>query len=132
MSLAVKVYEAFKDDERKARALSEVIDELESRTAYLKDITTKGDLEVAKLALQKEIEQVRKELREGELRLQKEIEEVRKELREVELRLQKEIEQVKLPLQREIERVKASVIKWVVGLLLVQTGVIVSIIGLLR
>ena len=35
MSLAVKVYEAFKDDERKARALSEVIDELESRTAYL-------------------------------------------------------------------------------------------------
>ena len=101
-------------------------------TFYLKDITTKGDLEVAKLALQKEIEQVRKELREGELRLQKEIEEVRKELREVELRLQKEIEQVKLSLQREIERVKASVIKWVVGLLLVQTGVIVSIIGLLR
>jgi len=121
MSLAVKVYEAFKDDEKKARTLSEVIDELESRTTYLKDKTTKGDLEVTKLALQKEIEQVRKELREGELRLQREIEEVRKELKEVELRL-----------QREIERVKASIIKWVVGLLLVQTGVIVSIINLLR
>ena len=103
MSLAVKVYEAFKDDERKAKVLSEVIDELESRTTHLKDVTTKGDLEVTKLALQKEIEEVRKELKEVELRLQK-----------------------------EIERVKASIIKWVVGLLLVQTGVIVSIIGLLR
>ncbi|RLA86092.1 MAG: hypothetical protein DRG40_03435 [Deltaproteobacteria bacterium] len=103
MSLAVKVYEAFKDDERKAKVLSEVIDELESRTTHLKDVTTKGDLEVTKLALQKEIEEVRKELKEVELRL-----------------------------QREIERVKASIIKWVVGLLLVQTGVIVSIIGLLR
>ena len=108
-------------------------------TFYLKDITTKGDLEVAKLALQKEIEQGRKELREGELRLQKEIEQVRKEFKEGELRLQREIEEVRkelkeveLRLQREIERVKASVIKWVVGLLLVQTGVIVSIIGLLR
>lgn len=29
MSLAVKVYEAFKDDEKKAKILSEVIDELE-------------------------------------------------------------------------------------------------------
>ena len=91
-----------------------VKDELESRTTHLKDVTTKGDLEVTKLALQKEIE------------------ELKKELKEVELRLQKEIEQVKLSLQREIERVKASIIKWVVGLLLVQTGVIVSIIGLLR
>ena len=83
--------------------LSEVIDELESRTTHLKDVTTKGDLEVTKLALQKEIEELKKELKEVELRL-----------------------------QREIERVKASIIKWVVGLLLVQTGVIVSIINLLR
>jgi len=103
MSLAVKVYEAFKDDERKAKVLSEVIDELESRTTHLKDVATKGDLEVTKLALQKEIEELKKELKEVELRL-----------------------------QREIERVKASIIKWVVGLLLVQTGVIVSIINLLR
>ena len=80
-----------------------VKDELESRTTHLKDVTTKGDLEVTKLALQKEIEELKKELREVELRL-----------------------------QREIERVKASVIKWVVGLLLVQTGVILSVISLLR
>ncbi len=70
MGLAVKVYEAFKDDEKKAKVLSEVVDELESRFSPLRDVATKGDVELAKLALQKEIEQVR-------LSLQKEIEQVR-------------------------------------------------------
>ena len=73
MGLAVKVYEAFKDDERKAKVLSEVIDELESRIAPLRDVATKGDLEVIKLALQKEIEEVRKEIE----KVRKEIEEVK-------------------------------------------------------
>ena len=109
MGLAVKVYEAFKDDERKAKVLSEVIDELESRIAPLRDVATKGDLEVTKLALQKEIEEVRKE-----------IEEVRGE-----------VEKVRLLLEKRIEEVKASVVKWVVGLLVLQTGVIVSVIALL-
>ena len=109
MGLAVKVYEAFKDDERKAKVLSEVIDELESRIAPLRDVATKGDLEVTKLALQKEIEEVRKE-----------IEEVRGE-----------VEKVRLLLEKRIEEVKASIVKWVVGLLVVQTGVIVSVIALL-
>jgi len=97
------VYEAFKDDEKKAKILSEVIDELESRIAPLRDVATRGDLDVVKLALQKEIEQVR-------------------------LSLQKEIEQVR----KEIESAKASTIKWVIGLLVLQTGVIVSVIALLR
>jgi len=110
MSLAVKVYEAFKDDERKAKVLSEVIDELESRIAPLRDVATKGDLELTKLALQKEIEEVRKE-----------IEEVRGE-----------VEKVRLSLEKRIEEVKASVVKWVVGLLVLQTGVIVSVIALVR
>ena len=103
MRLAAKVYEAFKDDEQKARILSEVVEELESRIAPLRDVATKGALEVTKLTLQKEIEQVR-------------------------LSLQKEIEQVR----REIEQVRASILKWVAGLLVVQTGVIVSVIALLR
>jgi len=121
MSLAVKVYEAFKDDERKAKVLSEVIDELESRIAPLRDVATKGDLEVTKLALQKEIEEVRKE-----------IEQVRGEVEQMRLSLQKEIEQVRLSLEKRIEEVKASVVKWVVGLLVLQTGVIVSVIALVR
>ncbi len=98
-----------------------MIDELESRIAPLRDVATKGDLEVTKLALQKEIEQVR-------LSLQKEIEQVRKEIEQV----RGEVEQVRLSLEKEIEQVKASVIKWVAGLLVVQTGVIVSVIALLR
>ena len=110
MGLAVKVYEAFKDDEKKAKVLSEVIDELESRIAPLRDVATKGDLEVTKLALQKEIEQVRGEVEQVRLTLQKEIEEVR----------------------REIAETKSSIIKWVVGLLVLQTGVIVSVIALVR
>jgi len=103
MGLAVKVYEAFKDDEKKARVLSEVIDELESRIAPLRDVATRGDLEVTKLALQKQIEEVR-------LTLQKEIEEVRK----------------------EVEAVKASLVKWVAGLMVAQTGILISAIALLR
>ena len=110
MRLAAKVYEAFKDDEQKARVLSEVVEELESRIAPLRDVATKGDLEVTKLTLQKEIEQVR-------LSLQKEIEQVRREIEQV---------------RREIEQVRASILKRVAGLLVVQTGVIVSVIALLR
>ena len=91
-----------------------MIDELESRIASLRDVATKGDLELAKLALQKEIEQVR-------LSLQKEIEQVRGE-----------IGQVRLSLEKRIEEVGSSIIKWIVGLLVLQTGVIVSVIALVR
>jgi len=107
MRLSIRVYEAFKDDEERARVLSEVIEELESRLILPADVATKGDLEINRLTLQKEIEQVR-------------------------LSLQKEIEQVRLSLQKEIEQIRASVIRWIAGLLVVQTGVIVSIITLLR
>ena len=48
------------------------------------------------------------------LALQKEIEEVRKEIEKVRIK---------------VERVRSSIIKWVVGLLLIQTGVIVSIVS---
>jgi hypothetical protein len=118
MSLAIKIYEAFKDDESKAKVLSEVVDELERRIAPMEQISTKGDLEVTKLTLKKDIEEVR-------LTLEKKIEEVR-------LTLKKDIEEVRLTLEKEIAEAKSGVIKWVVGLLLVQTGVITTIITLLR
>ena len=107
MSLAIKVYEAFRDDETKAKVLSEVVDELEHRIVPMEQISTKGDLEVTKHALKKDIEQVR-------------------------LTLKKEIQEVKLTLQKEIAEAKPGIIKWVTGLLIVQTGVIVTIITLLR
>jgi len=114
MSLALRIYEAFKEDESKAKILSEVIDDMDRRIVPMEQISTKGDLEVTRLTLTKEIEEVR-------LTLTKEIEEVR-------LTLTKEIEIVR----KEIEQVKSGIIKWVTGLLLVQTGVIVTIITLLR
>jgi len=125
MTLALKIYEAFKDDEAKAKALSEAIDDLDRRIVPMGQISTKGDLEVTKLTLQKEIEEVR-------LTLQKEIEIVRREIEEVRLTLQKQIEEVRLTLQKEIAEVKSGIIKWVISLLLVQTGVIVAIITLVR
>ncbi|MGY4706878.1 DUF1640 domain-containing protein [Candidatus Bipolaricaulota sp. J31] len=121
MKLAARIYEAFKDDEEKARVLAEVVEELESRLIPMGELATKGDLEVTKLTLQKEIEQVRGEIEQVRLTLQKEIEQVR-------LSLQKEIEQVR----REVEQVRASIIKWVAGLLVAQTGVIVAIVTLVR
>ena len=114
MSLALRIYEAFKEDESKAKILSEVVDDLDRRIVPMEQISTKGDLEVTRLTLTKEIEEVR-------LTLTKEIEEVR-------LTLTKEIEIVR----KEIEQVKSGIIKWVTGLLLVQTGVIVTVITLLR
>ena len=132
MSLAIKVYKAFKDNESKAKVLSEVVDELEKKIIPIEQISTKGDLEVTTLTLKKDIEEVRltlkKDIEEVRLTLQKEIEIVRKEIKEVELTLKKEIEIVR----KEIEEVKSGIIKWVTGLLLVQTGVIVTIITLLR
>lgn len=120
--MAARVYEAFKDDEKKARVLAEVVEELER---HILGVPTKSDLQA--LATKDDLKPLatKDELEITKLTLQKEIEEVR-------LSLQKEIEEVKLSLQKEIERTKASIVKWVAGLLVVQTGVIVSIITLLR
>lgn len=46
------------------------------------------------------------------------------DLREVELRLTKEIEAVKL----EVEKVRSSLIKWVVGLVIAQTSITVTLV----
>ena len=81
----VTFYQTIKDDEAKAKALSEAIDDFDRRIVPMEQISTKGDLEVTKLTLQKEIAEA-----------------------------------------------KSGIIKWVIGLLLVQTGVIVTIITLLR
>jgi len=129
MSLALRIYEAFKEDESKAKILSEVIDDMDRRIVPMEQISTKGDLEVTRLTLTKEIDEVK-------LTLTKEIDEVRltltKEIEQVKLTLTKEIDEVRLTLTKEIEQVKSGIIKWVTGLLLVQTGVIITVITLLR
>ncbi len=111
MKLSARVYEAFKDDEEKARVLAEVIEELER---HILGVATKSDLQI--LATKDDLKGLA----------------TKDELEITKLALQKEIEQVRLSLQKEIEQVKSSLIKWVAGLLVVQTGVVVSIITLLR
>ena len=98
--MAARVYEAFKDDEKKARVLAEVVEELER---HILGVATKSDLQA--LATKDDLKP---------------------------LATKDELEITKLTLQKEIERTKASFVKWVVGPLVVQTGVIVSIITLMR
>ena len=119
MTLAAKVYEAFKEDENKARVLADVIERIEIGMSDV-DIVTSHDLTRTELTLIKEIEQnranfaiemekVRNEIKETELKLVKEIEKVRNEIKETELKLVKEIEKVRSDLSIEIEKVRNEI-----------------------
>ncbi|GAB4221329.1 MAG TPA: DUF1640 domain-containing protein [Spirochaetota bacterium] len=156
MGFAMRVYEAFKDDEVKAKVLAEFIEKVEEAINN-NQVATRQDLHVQELKLTKEIEQTRLEIKEAELKLTKEIEQVRADMKETELKLTKEIEQVRvdltkdiekmrleikeieLKLTKEIERVRAelkieiqqtkvSLLKWLIGLLLTQTITIIGVI----
>jgi NADH dehydrogenase/NADH:ubiquinone oxidoreductase subunit G len=111
MGLAVKIYEAFKDDETKARVLADVIESLE-QIIKVNEVATRSDIKNTELALTKEIEQIRKDMKETELKLTKEIEKVRadlsKEIEKVRADLSKEIEEVRADLSKEIEEVRAD------------------------
>ena len=101
-------------DKKVIQVLEEAFQSKDESTA------TKGDLEVTKLALQKEIKEV-------ELRLRKEIEEVKREIevvrreiegvrREIEV-VRREIEGVKLALQKEIRRSDMKMVWLLLGIL---------------
>ena len=156
MTLAAKVYEAFKEDENKARVLADVIERIEIGMSDV-DIVTSHDLTRTELTLIKEIEQnranfaiemekVRNEIKQTELKLVKEIEKVRNEIKETELKLIREIEKVRSDLTIEIEKVRGDVaqarsdltiaihsnnvsaIRWLVGLMITQ---LIAVSGLL-
>uniref|UniRef100_A0A832EEG1 DUF1640 domain-containing protein n=1 Tax=Desulfacinum infernum TaxID=35837 RepID=A0A832EEG1_9BACT len=117
MGLAIKVYEAFRDEPHKAQVLSEVVDILESRMAIVGNVATRDDLEITKLHLQKEMEQLRRE-----------IEQVRREVEQVRC----EVEQIRAELKVDLAATKTSLVKWVAGMLLAQTGVVASLFALFR
>lgn len=120
MGYAVKIYEAFKEDEVKAKVLAEFIEKVEEAINN-NQIATRQDLNVQELKLTKEIKEV-------ELRLTKEIEQVRadltKEIEQVRGELRLEIEKVRV----ELHQVRASILKWLIGLLLAQTVTIIGVI----
>ncbi len=158
MGYALKVYEAFKDDEIKAKVLAEFIEKVEEAINN-NQVATQQDLHVQELKLTKEI-------KEAELRLTKEIEQVRAdlsieiekvrsdlsveiekvrsdlsvEIEKVRSDLSVEIEKVRASLsieiekvQAEVQRAKVSILKWLIGLLLAQTITIISaMVGLFQ
>jgi len=138
MGYALKIYEAFKDDETKARLLSEFIELVEEAILH-NQLATRQDVTMSELKLTKEIEQTRGEIKEVELKLTREIEQVRGEIKEVELKLTKEIEQVRADVAREIAQVRVeiqkshgSLLRWIVGLfltaVLAQAGLIIALL----
>ena len=138
MGYALRIYEAFKDDETKARLLSEFIEQVE-QVILNNQLSTRQDVTMSELKLTKEIEQVRGEIKEVELKLTKEIEQIRSEIKEVELKLTKEIEQVRADVTKEIAQVHVaihkshgSLLRWIVGLFLTavvaQAGLIIALL----
>ena len=118
MSSAVDFYHELvhaPDDETRARIIARAIERIEAAYPGLSEVATRTDLSETELRLQKEIETLRAETREMEGRLQKEIEALRGETREMEGRLRKEIEQV-----------RGSALRWLAGVIIGQTAVILS------
>ena len=113
MGYALRIYEAFKDDETKAKLLSEFIEQVE-QVILNNQLSTRQDVTMS------------------ELKLTKEIEATRGEIKEVELKLTKEIEQVRADLKNEIHKSHASLLRWVVGLfvtaVLAQAGLIIALL----
>ncbi len=66
MNSAVQLYEALTsapDDRTRARLIAEAFERLEERYPHLPDLATQGHLRETELRLQKEIEQLRAELK---------------------------------------------------------------------
>jgi hypothetical protein len=123
MNSSVALYEALTsapDERARARVIAEAFERLEERYPHLPELATQGHVRESELRLQKEIEEVRAELK-------LDIEQVRGALRESELRLLKEIEQVR----GEVARTKVDLLKWIVPLMFAQVAAIAALVKLL-
>jgi len=120
----ISVYEALtsKDlsEEEKAKIVAEAIDSLSKEFPNLKHVATQNDVTQTELKLTKEIEIIRKEIKElelrlsqniqdSELRLTKEIEDTKKEIKELDLKLTKEIKELDVKLTKEIEDTRKEI-----------------------
>ena len=97
--------------------IAEAIGQLEDRYPQLREVSTQPQLRETELSLQKEIKEV-------EAKLQKEI-------KEVEARLSKEINLLDLKIAENTSKIaetKAELVRWVVGVGLLQTTLISGIL----
>ena len=130
MNVALEIYEAFKDDENKAKVLAKVVGNLESRILPLHEAATKRDLSETELRLIKEIETIRSETKNIESNLELKIKDVESNLelkiKDVESNLELKIKDVELKIKdtesnllKEIEKIRSDtkasegrIIKW--------------------
>jgi hypothetical protein len=101
------------DERTKAKIIAEAFGQMEECYPSLKEIATQGHVRESELRLQKEI-------REVELRLRKDIEGVRLEIEGVRL----EVKGVEV----KIAETRADPIRWVVGVGLLQSTLIVGVL----
>jgi chromosome segregation ATPase len=124
---ALHIYEQLTDapdDKTRARIIAEAIGQLEDRYPQLREVATQPQLRETELRLQKEIKEV-------EAKLQKEIQQTRLEIKEVEARLSKEIHLLDLKIAENTSKIaetKAELVRWVVGVGLLQTTLISGIL----
>ncbi len=107
---------------------------------------TRLEIKNVEMKLSKEIEGIRLEIKTAEMKLSKEIEGTRLEIKNAEMKLSKEIEGTRLEIKeldirgREAEsRIiqtisdsKVEILKWVAGMLIANTGLIVALSKLLK
>jgi uncharacterized protein involved in exopolysaccharide biosynthesis len=131
------------DDKARARIIAEAFGQLEEHYPNLKDVATQTQVRETELLLQKEIKEVEAklqiEIRQVEAKLEKELKEVEakleKEIKEVEAKLEKGIKDVESTLQIQIKEVEVKIaetrsdlIRWVVGVGLLQTSLITGVL----
>ena len=106
------------------------------------DSASRRDLSETELRLQKEIAEIRKETEGIRLEIQDvrlEIQDVRLEIKNVEMKLSKEIEGTRLEIKNVESRIletvsssKVEILKWVAGMLIANTGLIVALSRILK
>jgi hypothetical protein len=131
---ALHIYEQLTDapdDKTRARIIAEAIGQLEDRYPQLKEVATQPQLRETELRLQKDIQLTRLEIKEVEANLQKEIQQMRLEIKEVEARLSKEIHLLDLKIAENTSKIaetKAELVRWVVGVGLLQTTLLTGVL----
>ena len=116
------------DEDQKSALVEELMNELRREYPELKYHATKSDvkeveqkLAQSELKLIKEIEEVRKEIKQIEANLQKEI-------KEIELKLSKEIKELDLKLSKEIKETRFIMLKWQFVFWISQMAAIIAIL----
>ncbi|WP_456470831.1 hypothetical protein [Caminibacter sp.] len=115
-------------EDEKSEIVSELIEGINSEYPELKYHATKSDVKETELRLTKEIENTRKEIKELDVKLSREIKELDAKLTKEIENTRKEIKELDVKLTKEIETSKVTTIKWIVGMFIAQTSIIIGAI----